>query len=81
MSTLKEVGVAELEGVLGIEYPNDVQFKAALRQYLGDAEAKANESVLFNKEAAYPSTLILIGIVSFVAAFNFSIGSNMFVIF
>lgn len=81
VSTLKEVDVTQLEAMLGVEYLNDVEFKAALRQHLGETVAKANEAELFNKAAALPSTMILFGIISFVAAFHFSIGPIMWVIF
>ncbi|MEM9723023.1 MAG: MFS transporter [Bacteroidota bacterium] len=70
-----------VEAMLGISYDSDVQFKAALREYLGDSKAKAMEGTLFNRAAKLPSTLILFGIISFVAAFHFSIGPIMWIIF
>ena len=81
LSSLENIETVKLESLIGVEYNSDVQFKAALRQNLGETAAKTHESTLFNKAAKLPSTLILFGIISFVAAFHFSIGPIMWVIF
>nr|MBX2878213.1 MFS transporter [Saprospiraceae bacterium] len=81
IATLENVDKKQLDHIVGIEYASDVQFKAALRESLGEQLAKTHESVLFNRAAQIPSTMILFGIISFVAAFHFSIGPIMWVIF
>lgn len=75
------VSLEDLRPVMGAEFDSDVAFKAAVRDAIGDAELRANESVLLQNAAQLNSTAILLAIVSFIAAFNFSIGPIMWVLF
>lgn len=81
LTNLKEtMDVSQLSSLVGIEYGSDTAFKDALGQALGPP-AKTYESELLQAAGNIPSTLILFGILSFIAAFQFSVGPIMWVIF
>jgi sugar porter (SP) family MFS transporter len=69
------------ENMAGIVYQNDVAFKQALIQTLGDDEAVAAESELITAAIDINPGLILFGILGFVASFAISIGPVMWVMF
>ena len=73
--------VARLVDLTDIVYPSDIAFKQALEQQLGLTAARAREGVLLQAAASLPSTLILFGILSFIAAFHFSVGPIMWIVF
>jgi len=79
--SLEQAVSTDLQELVGKEFDTDVAFKAALRKELGETRARALEGQLFSLAAKLPTTLILLGIMSFVAAFHFSIGPIMWVIF
>ncbi len=62
-------------------FHNDVEFKQALTNCLGEKSATAHESDLISGAIKMNSWLILIGIVGFVASFAISIGPVMWVLF
>lgn len=70
-----------LSGVVGTTYDSDLEYKAALRASIGKLAAKAYESELVSGAISMSSTLILIGILGFVASFAISIGPVMWVLF
>ena len=70
----------KLTGLIGIEYNSDTKFKEALKSTLGVASARDNSDILLKEASNINALLILIGILSFVAAFNFSIGPVMWVL-
>jgi MFS family permease len=69
------------ENMIGITYQNDVAFKQALIQTLGDEDAVAAESELITAAIDINPGLILFGILGFVASFAISIGPVMWVMF
>ena len=88
--TITEQGISEmaeipdvdrLNTLIGIEYKNDTEFKNAIKGVLGDADARDYSSLLLQKSAKMNALLILIGIFSFIAAFQFSVGPIMWVLF
>jgi sugar porter (SP) family MFS transporter len=81
ISMIENIEVDKLKTMVGISYDSDVLFKDALRENLGAAKAKAFESELIQKAGTLPGTLILFGIMSFIAAFQFSVGPIMWIIF
>ena len=81
LATIESLEPGKLQSIIGIEYGSDVDFKAALREKLGDTTAKALEGDLLQKAGKLPGTLILFGIMSFIAAFQFSVGPIMWIIF
>ena len=56
-------------------------YKDKLREVLGDIEAKTYESELITAAITMNPTLILIGIIGFVASFAISLGPVMWVLF
>ncbi|MEM8888219.1 MAG: sugar porter family MFS transporter [Bacteroidota bacterium] len=72
--------VERLAAIVDVSYENDVEFKNALKGVLGEIEAKEHESKLIQLGGQMNSTLILLGILSFIAAFHFSIGPIMWVL-
>lgn len=70
-----------LKSLVGIEYDSDISFKSALTDVLGSDIVRANSSELLRTAGNIPSTLILFGILSFIAAFQFSVGPVMWVVF
>ena len=79
LSSIKNV--ERLKPIAGVEYGSDIAFKKALEDNLGEVDARNYESVLIQKAADINSILILIGILSFIAAFHFSVGPVMWVLF
>lgn len=65
----------------GQSFLNDVVYKDTLREILGNFEAKAHESELITAAISMNPTLILIGIIGFVASFAISLGPVMWVLF
>jgi MFS family permease len=70
-----------LESIKNKTFQNDVSFKKAIQNSLGEADAKQYESVILTAAIDMNPTLILIGILGFVACFAFSIGPVMWVLF
>ncbi len=71
----------QLGEIAGVEFSNDAAFKQKLKSVIGEEEMRAQSSVLLQKAASMNTTLILIGILSFIAAFHFSVGPIMWVLF
>lgn len=70
-----------IRALVGIEYASDVDFKAAVQAAIGEAALRENESVLLQNAANLNARVILVAIISFIAAFNFSIGPIMWILF
>ncbi len=88
--TLTEESIAELSDIpnverlrplVGHEYKSDIEFKDAVKSVLSGVEAQIHQSVLLEKAIKMNATLVLIGILSFIAAFHFSVGPVMWVLF
>lgn len=81
LGDLKEqLAPQQISALMGQQFDDDVSFKKALREQLGD-EASTYESALITASINMNPTLILIGIVLFVASFAFSLGPVMWVLF
>lgn len=79
---LKSIKNSErLNPLLNIKYDSDIEFKEALNETLGYEDARNYSNVLIQKAANINAILILIGILSFIAAFHFSVGPVMWVLF
>ncbi|MEM6800067.1 MAG: sugar porter family MFS transporter [Bacteroidota bacterium] len=72
--------VERLAPIIEVKYANDVEFKHALIEVLGENEAKEYESKLIQLSGQMNTSLILLGILSFIAAFHFSIGPVMWIL-
>ena len=82
MAKLPEaIEAARLEPMLEKTYDSDVAFKRALRETLGAEPAQQFESALIALAIRAHATLILFGILGFVASFAASVGPVMWVLF
>jgi len=70
-----------LTPLVGQTYDSDVAFKAALSEALGEDAARASEADLISAAITMNPTLILLGILGFVASFAISLGPVMWVLF
>ncbi|ANW96623.1 MFS transporter [Wenyingzhuangia fucanilytica] len=78
---MKEIpNINKLETLIGKQYASDIEFKEAIKSVMGDVSARDNSSLFLQKAAVLNATLILIGILSFIAAFHFSVGPIMWVL-
>lgn len=78
LSELPNAG--QLSALIDRTFATDIAFKQAMIETLGEETARANSGLLLQKAAELPAMLILIGILSFIAAFHFSIGPIMWVL-
>ena len=70
-----------LNSMVGTEYQSDIEFKDAIIKTLGEDDAREHSSLLLQKSASMNGFLIFFGILSFIAAFHFSVGPIMWVLF
>lgn len=70
-----------LNKLTNIEYGSDVLFKKSLNETIGEEVVKQHESALIAAAINMNPTLILIGIIGFVASFAISLGPVMWVLF
>lgn len=75
-----EITHAELIPLLDVEYQDDLAFKAALKDSLGEKAFKADEAKLIQAAINLNPTIVLIGILGFVASFAVSLGPVMWVL-
>lgn len=76
-----EVDQEKLATLIGQTYNDDVSFKTALKQSLGEEVAQTYESELITAAVSMNSYLILLSILGFVASFAISLGPVMWVLF
>ena len=73
--------IDKLAAMVGKEYKSDIEFKQALKETVGLETARDHSASLIQKAVSLNGILILIGILSFIAAFHFSVGPIMWVLF
>ena len=71
---------SDISPLVGQSFQSDVDYKNALKSTLGVERAKEKESELITAAISMNATLILIGILGFVACFAFSLGPVMWVL-
>lgn len=71
---------AKLQSIQDVVYENDIVFMAGMRETLGGELADKNKDLLIGKAASIDARMILLGVLSFMAAFQFSIGPVMWVV-
>lgn len=76
-----QVNKPALQPLVGVTYRSDTEFKNALKGAVGEIQVRDHSSVLLQKAARINATLILFGIMSFISAFQFSVGPIMWVLF
>lgn len=70
-----------LQALVGTEFESDLEFKQAIKETVGEEDARAHSGLLLQKATQIDAMLILFGILSFIAAFHFSVGPIMWVLF
>jgi len=76
-----EADLTGLDSIAGQRFENDIEFKAAATAAIGQSAFRANEAVILQSAVVMNSTLVLIGLMGFVASFAFSLGPVMWVLF
>jgi SP family arabinose:H+ symporter-like MFS transporter len=77
----ERIDTTKLKQIIGVEYQSDVEFKKAIVESLGSEQAAESESDLIKAAITMNPTLILFGIIGFVASFAISLGPVMWVLF
>ncbi len=77
----QEINLDQVNGLANITFDSDLDFKEALVSVLGESTASKYESELITEATDMNTTLILLGILGFVASYAFSIGPVMWVLF
>lgn len=70
-----------LVSIMDVTFEDELEFKTALSSLLGEQIAKENESALVSAAIEINQTVILMGIIGFVAFFAMSLGPVMWVLF
>ena len=70
-----------LTAIADVEFQSDLEFKRAIEETLGAEEAANHTGALLEVGTRMNATLVLVGILSFIAAFQFSVGPVMWVLF
>jgi MFS transporter, SP family, arabinose:H+ symporter len=77
----QKVDAAALAPLVGQTFPSDTAFRAAVIDALGSTSFKTHEAALLTAAISINPTLILVGILGFVASFAMSLGPVMWVLF
>jgi len=80
VSQLEFEGASTLEAYINKLYDNDVDFKNDMKTALGNQVYNANDGAILEAATSINATLILIGILGFIACFAFSLGPVMWVL-
>jgi len=81
ISEMKDIpNIDKLSTLVGKQFNTDIEFKEAVKEVMGEVSARDNSSLFLQKSAVLNATLILLGILSFIAAFHFSVGPIMWVL-
>ncbi len=74
-------GYENLEMIAGKSYSNDLEFKNALNEVLGEKVAVKHQGEIIAQAISINPWLVLIGIIGFVASFAVSLGPVMWILF
>jgi len=81
VSISSEQDLSALSDMVGERYESDIEFKAAVAAAVGESAMKSNEAAIMQSAVHMNSTLVLVGLLGFVASFAFSLGPVMWVLF
>lgn len=70
-----------LNSMANTQYESDIAFKRAVRDAIGESDARKYQSPLLESAIQINATMVLFGILSFIGAFHFSVGPVMWVLF
>lgn len=77
---LKDISVEDLAFALDKKYDSDLDFKKDMKDNLGTQLYAKNEGSILEAATTINSTLVLVGIMAFIACFAFSLGPVMWVL-
>ena len=80
IEALKFEGSEKLQSIADKQYTFDVDFKNELKSILGNQVYSKNDGAILEAATTINATLILIGILGFIACFAFSLGPVMWVL-
>lgn len=78
---VKEQSLSKLAAIKDQTFQADVEFKQAVIKLVGDQSFNAHQGEVLKLAASMNATIILLGILGFVASFAFSLGPVMWVMF
>ena len=83
-SELEMIGLTEqnkqkLKGLTDVVYHNDVEFKKIMKEALGNQVYSKHEGAILQSAIRMNATIVLVGILAFIACFSFSLGPVMWV--
>ena len=79
IAALEASGVTGLSSLEGAVFESDVVFKNEIKELIGSQEFARNEGNILEAAIEMNSTLVLVGILGFIACFAFSLGPVMWV--
>ena len=79
IAALEVSGVTGLSSLEGAVFESDVVFKNEIKELIGNQEFARNEGNILEAAIDMNSTLVLVGILGFIACFAFSLGPVMWV--
>lgn len=79
IAALEGVDTSTLDGVAGVVFESDVAFKTKMKELLGDQFYAKNEGSILENAIEMNASLVLAGILGFIACFAFSLGPVMWV--
>jgi len=78
--SLKGVNAEDFRPVLNKTYDNDLAFKSAMKETLGEGNYAKNEGAILEAATDINASLVFFGILGFIACFAFSLGPVMWVL-
>jgi SP family arabinose:H+ symporter-like MFS transporter len=79
VSQIENIDAALFEPIIGKTYDNDLDFKREIKAALGSQAYAKNEGTILEVATNINATLVLLGILGFIACFAFSLGPVMWV--
>ena len=79
IAQFQNIDTKNLEGVIGKKYDNDLDFKNEMKSLLGTQVYAKNEGEILEAATTMNASLVLIGILGFIACFALSLGPVMWV--
>lgn len=79
LAKLENFDTSKLEGYANKKYSNDLDFKNDMKTALGNQVYAKNEGAILESATNINATLVLIGVLGFIACFAFSLGPVMWV--
>jgi len=79
IATFENIDQDKLQGIANKKYDNDVDFKNEMKAVLGNQVYAKNDGAILEAATKMNATLVLIGILGFIACFAFSLGPVMWV--